>query len=162
MKTIMSVCIGLIAVVLVGFAFVFDRKQKQLDALQEQVATLVEANAQLGQFASAEDAVSYRNLLTYEQEFVTLDDKVITNVANVILAKKTPLCVETILQEYKGNKEIYDNVSPPDIPKETTKDSVIPQLPTTKEPLQTSIRSKDTLIEGKKLKVVEKTEVYDE
>lgn len=67
-------------------------------------------------FSSVEEVIIFHKQQAEKKEldtqFLSMSDKVLTCVTTVLLNKKEPVTVKSIVQEYLANKIIYDSLSP--------------------------------------------------
>lgn len=67
-------------------------------------------------FNTAEEVIIFHTQQAEKKEldtqFLSMSDKVLTSVTTVLLNKKEPVTVKSIVQEYLANKIIYDSLSP--------------------------------------------------
>lgn len=113
-------------------------------------------------FNDIADAIVHRDLLTSsyvsDSIFCKMSDETIVNIYTVLKNKgyNETITQRDITDEYLVNSSIYNNLPKKDIPIDNRiaiNDSI--------EKVQTSINQKDTIINGKKVKIKTITEYYE-
>lgn len=145
-----------------------------------EMADTVSAQPELSyELTSPVDAVAYQitrqREVTEDSVFRSMDPNVISMVAQVLLKEKAVINVSDIVQEYQSQSQIsYDKLAkdgkPDQAPdaklsielvKEGTTTVTEAQPTRAEKPTQTSSVSKDTMIDGKKAKVITTVEKYE-
>ena len=120
-------------------------------------------------FASVAEVLNFQNLANEEcsidEVFRSLSENIITNVATVCLNKQMSATKRDIVEEYRANKSVYDNLENEtapnqDQPQENNPATVL-EGQQTPVPLSVSYRYEVDTINGQPVRVLIKEERYE-
>lgn len=149
---------------------------KQYPATQEYVDQAVAAGVALSTEAANPTFQSVNEVLVFRQAmleqkhidelFTTLTEETVTEVAGVLLKRGDPCTKRAIIEEYNSHSEVYDNLqakpTTPDLEPTTAVEEQHRPSDSTAIAEKTSFTQKDTVINGKPVKMTTKTIVsYD-
>jgi hypothetical protein len=145
--------------------------EKKCPATQEYVDQAVAAGVELAAettnptFQSVNEVLVFRQALLEQKHiddlFTSLTEEIVTEVAGVLLKRGDPCTKRAIIEEYNAHSEVYDNLqakpATPDLEPTTASEEQHRPSDSTAIAGETSFTQKDTIINGKAVKMITKT-----
>ena len=144
----------------------------KLNTLDEAVNTRLDSTAVLKAidaklvptFTSADDIVDFRQDILEQKKcdsiFLKMPDKTLFNVASVLIKKNGSCTKKDVVQEFREHSDIYNNLPPEaDLPVQVV--TAPTSQDTARHVIGETTSSRDTMIEGKKIRITTTTTSYE-